>query len=226
MPAPTTCTSPYTCLAADADGTVRNEGQSSHANARDASTGTGVESIALYDSSAAWYAHAKGAFHIKRSFFIFDTSGISTTVTAANLYIRGYSKNSGDVILVKSTWNGKNTLAVSDFDSLDFSTPYSSEVSTWLTSTSQNEITLNAQARADMQNNNYISIALINHTYDYSDTAGSSVEEENGCYFTEQSGTSSDPKLGYTVAAAATPDTPITLSAGVITVKSGLITIT
>ena len=226
MPAPTSCTSPYICLPADADGSIRNEGQSSHANARDASTGTGAEPTGLYDSSAAWYAHAKGSFNIKRSFFVFDTSGITTTVTAANLYIRGYSKNSGDVILVKSTWNAKTTLARANFDSLDFSTPYSSEVSTWSTSTSQNEIELNAQARADMQNNDFISIALINHTYDYSNTAGSAVTEENGMYYTEQSGTSSDPELGYTVAAAAAPDTPITLSAGVITVKSGLITIT
>tara|TARA_Y100000593_G_C4113788_1_gene239244 strand:+ start:32 stop:544 length:513 start_codon:yes stop_codon:yes gene_type:complete len=169
--------------------------------------------------------YSKGNYHIIRTFIVFPTNGISTTVTAANLYVRGFSENSGDVIAVKSTWSGKTTLSTSNFDSLDFSTPYSSEVSTWSISTSQNEIKLNAQARADMQNNDYISIALINHTYDYSDTSSTNTEK-NGMYFSEQSGTSSDPELGYTVAAAATPDTPITLSAGVITVKSGLITIT
>ena len=222
MPAPTSCTSPYTCLSADADGYVTRS-HPSHAGARDASTGTTVNSTVNSYSTAIMYMYSKGNYHIIRTFIVFPTNGISTTVTAANLYVRGFSENSGDVIAVKSTWSGKTTLSTSNFDSLDFSTPYSSEVSTWSISTSQNEIALNAQARADMQNNNYISIALINHTYDYTDTAGSSVEEENGCYFTEQSGTSSDPELGYTLAAAATP---ITLSAGVITVKSGLITIT
>ncbi len=222
MSSSTSCTSPYTCLAADADGYILNE-QSSHAGARDGSTGTSVSSTSAYASRAMLYMSAKGTYRIARTFIVFPTNGISTTVTAANLYVRGYSKDSGDVIAVKSTWNGKTTLATSHYNDLDFSTPYSSEVSTWSTSTSQNEITLNAQARADMQNNDYISIALINHTYDYSDTDGSGATEENGMYFTEQSGTSSDPELGYTVAAASTP---ITLSAGVVTLSSGLITIT
>ena len=224
MPAPTSCTSPYTCLSADADGYVTRS-HPSHAGARDASTGTTVNSTVNSYSTAIMYMYSKGNYHIIRTFIVFPTNGISTTVTAANLYVRGFSENSGDVIAVKSTWSGKTTLSTSNFDSLDFSTPYSSEVSTWSISTSQNEIKLNAQARADMQNNDYISIALINHTYDYSDTSSTNTEK-NGMYFSEQSGTSSDPELGYTVAAAATPDTPITLSAGVITVKSGLITIT
>ena len=225
MPAPTTCTSPYTCLAADADGYIAHDA-SSHAGVRDASVGSLVNSTDASRTKAINYTQAKSTYIITRTFIVFPTNGISTTVTAANLYVRGLTKNSGDIIAVKSTWNGKTTLATSDFDSLDFSTPYSSEVSTWLVSSNYNEITLNAQARADMQNNDFISIALINHTYDYSNTAGSAVTEENGMYYTEQSGTSSDPELGYTVAAAAAPDTPITLSAGVITVKSGLITIT
>lgn len=222
MPAATSCTSPYTCLAADADGYIEHN-NSSHAGVRDASTGTAVNTSDASNTRAIMYMHAKGTYRITRTFIVFPTNGISTTVTAANLYVRGLTKNSGDIIVVKSTWNGKTTLATSDFDSLDFSTPYSSEVSTWLTTSSQNEIELNAQARADMQSNDYISIALINHTYDYSDTDGSGATEENGMYFTEQSGTSSDPELGYTVAAAATP---ITLSTGTVTVKSGLITIT
>ena len=222
MSSATSCTSPYTCLAADADGYIEHN-NSSHAGVRDASTGTAVNSSDASNTRAIMYMHAKGTYRITRTFIVFPTSGISTTVTAANLYIRGLTKNSGDVIAVKSTWDAKSTLATSHYNDLDFSTPYSSEVSTWSTSTSQNEITLNAQARADMQNNDYISIALINHTYDYSDTDGSGATEENGMYFTEQSGTSSDPELGYTVAAASTP---ITLSAGVVTLSSGLITIT
>tara|TARA_B100001113_G_scaffold352892_1_gene355513 strand:+ start:2026 stop:2694 length:669 start_codon:yes stop_codon:yes gene_type:complete len=222
MPSATECTSPYTCLAADADGFIGHD-NTSHASVRNASTGTTANSTLSQNVRAVMYMHAKGVYNITRTFIVFPTNGISTTVTAANLYIRGLTKNSGDVIAVKSTWNGKSTLATSNFDSLDFSTPYSSEVSTWLTSTSQNEIELNAQARLDMQNNDYISIALINHTYDYSDTDGSGATEENGMYYTEQSGTSSDPELGYTIAAAATP---ITLSAGVVTLSSGLVTIT
>jgi hypothetical protein len=221
MGAATSCTSPYTCLSVDADGFIEHAA-GSHAGVRDASTGTTANSTAATNPDSITYMYAKGNYHIVRTFIVFDTSGISTTVTAANLYIRGLTNNSGDVIVVKSTWNGKSTLATSNFDSLDFSTPYSSEVSTWSTTTSQNEIALNAQARADMQNNDYISIALINHTYDYSDTSSTNTEQ-NGMYFSEQSGTSSDPELGYTAAAAGSP---ITLSAGVVTLSSGLITIT
>jgi len=220
MAASTSCTSPYTCLSADADGYIAHA-DSSHAGVRDASTGTTANSTAAYYANAITYMYAKGAYNIIRTFIVFDTSGISNTVTAVNLYIRGLHNSSGDVIVVKSTWNGKSTLATSNFDSLDFSTPYSSEVSTWSTSTSQNEITLNAQARADMQSNDYISIALINHTYDYTDTSSTNTEA-NGMYFSEQSGTSSDPELGYILGPA---DSPITLSSGVITLKNGSITV-
>ena len=42
-------------------------------------------------------------------------------------------------------------------------------------------------------------------------------------YFTEQSGTSSDPELGYILEPA---KTPVTLKTGLLTLKQGILTIT
>lgn len=209
------------CLPALADGAIIVEGQSSHANARNASSGTTAYPTSTRLQSAVMYMHAKGAWHISRAFMVFDTSGITTTVTSAKLYIRGYNNTSGDVQAVKSTWDGSSALHNSNFNDIDFGTEYASVVTSWTTSTSMNQITLNSTARADMKNNNKISFALINYDYDYKDTS-TYLTKENGIYFTEYSGTNSDPELGYTAAAAGSP---ITLSAGVVTLSNGLITI-
>ena len=213
------------CSYALYDGYVEHTG-ATHALARDATTGTTALTTgggSTYRSRAIEYQHAKGAWRITRTFIAFNTSAITTTVTSAKLYIYGYQFTNGDIIAIKSTWDGSSNLTTSDYDSLDFSTAYSSKVSSW-TDTAYNEITLNTQARADMKSNSTISFALINYEYDSRDVSSTNIVI-NGMYYSEYSGTGKDPELGWQ-SEAVVVNTPVTLSSGVINLNSGLITIT
>tara|TARA_R110001592_G_scaffold64118_2_gene196866 strand:- start:3258 stop:3920 length:663 start_codon:yes stop_codon:yes gene_type:complete len=113
----------------------------------------------------------------KRVFLHFDTSGITGTVTAAHIDINGGSSadaDPNDTIMIKSTafgGDGGTALATSDhFSSLDYSTAYSTELTTW--STGNNEYTLTAAALADIKNNDHFTLAVVDkdNDYDNSDT--------------------------------------------------------
>ena len=84
-----------------------------------------------------------------------------------------------DTIVIKSAafgGDGGTALTASDmYSSLDYSTAYSSELTTW--STSNNEYTLNAAALADIKNNDNFTVAIINHDADYSNTDTNSVDD-------------------------------------------------
>ena len=208
------------CIQASSDGMVKGQ-DNSHAGVRGASVGTQVSDGDTDLDIATGYTNDNGTYHIWRSFFAFDTSAISTTVTSATLWIHGKGNGADDMILVKSTIGPKTTLTTANYNDLDFSTPYSSEITSWNAS-QYNQITLNAAARTAMQSGLSISFALINYSKDYNNSAGSNkFTADNGCYYTDHG--TKKPELGYAVAAASTP---ITLSSGTITISSGLITIT
>ena len=112
----------------------------------------------------------------KRVFLHFDTSGITGTVTAAHIDVNGGSGSDpdpNDTIMIKSTafgGDGGTALATSDhFSSLDYSTVYSDELTTW--STGNNEYTLTAAALADIKNNDHFTVAIIDNDNDYANSA-------------------------------------------------------
>ena len=149
-----------------------------------------------------------GSYVIHRSFFFFDTSGISNTVSSATLKLRFGTTREGsaNAIVVASTafgGDGGTALVDGDFDALDFGTTYTSEIDTSNTST-YTSITLNASARADMQNNDVLIIALINHAYDYNNEPPEDANTKVKVTFADQTNTSTDPVIEYT-AAATTP---------------------
>ena len=112
----------------------------------------------------------------KRAFLHFDTSGITGTLSAAHIDINGTDGSTdpdpNDTIMVKSTafgGHGGTALATSDhFSSLDYSTAYSNELTTW--STGNNEYTLTAAALADIKNNDHFTLAVIDHDNDYANS--------------------------------------------------------
>jgi len=127
-----------------------------------------------------------------RTYLDFDTSGISGTVSAATLNIASLGANSGDIIGLKTDAfgaSGGGTLSAASFYStIDYSTAYTAEISTWSAgagkSAANNAITLNTAARLDMKANNRFQIALVNHTYDYANSGASgTVEEGNAIAF-------------------------------------------
>ena len=198
-------------LAPTIDGVVLRFNQSSWANAREGTSGTSALTTSTRTSTAlrASRTSARGggtSFHVNRTFFEFDTSGISATPADATLKIYGYAANTADFFVVKADTATDGALVTADFDAIvgwnnsaDNSsnvTKYSSEVTTWSTS-GYNDITLNSTALADMRDNGVVKFCLIESTKDLTNTAPTS-EITTGMYFQDFSGTSNDPILRYT----------------------------
>ena len=86
-------------------------------------------------------------------------------------------------------------------------TKYSSEITSWST-TGYNDITLNAQALADMRDDNYLYVALVNFDHDLKDVEPTGLNQ-NGLYYLNQSGTDKDPYVDYTLAAVTATDNAV-----------------
>ena len=206
------------------DGYVTRYNQSSWSDARANTAGTSAASTGTSYATAvqADRTAARGGgyvFSIRRSFFFFDTSGISANVDSATFKVYGSVNGGGDLIAVKSN-SDIETLGTADFGSIvgwntttDGSgggdnesnvTKYSAEISTWSTS-GYNDITLNAQALADMRDDDTVYICLINFDYDLKDVAPTNyTAHRNGLFYTNYTGTSRDPYIDYTLAVTTT----------------------
>jgi len=185
------------------------------ASVRDAGTGTSANNT-LTRATAGMYVNGStargGAYQVYRSFFAFDTSGITSVVSSATLKIHGYSRNAGDVIAVRATAPDLTTgIAVADFDAIHGfvagasmngnATDYSAEISTWSTS-GYNDITLTADALSEMVSESIFKVALVNYDYDYLNvdpTFAAGVADYNGCFFANAS-FAQRPYIDYTLA--------------------------
>jgi len=126
-------------------------------------------------------ARGGGTHRIRRSYLHFDVSAITGVVSSLVLNITGAFSTTSDVIILKSTafgGDGGTALSATDyFTNVDFSTPYSAEVTSWSNLT--NTITLNSTAESDIQSNDDFIIALVNHNNDFSNTAATSNTTQN-----------------------------------------------
>tara|TARA_Y100001973_G_scaffold21070_1_gene31101 strand:- start:613 stop:1356 length:744 start_codon:yes stop_codon:yes gene_type:complete len=206
------------------DGRVYKTGQSSWANARDATSGSGSSTSQSFSSYFTGVVRNPGrgggsAYAVYRSFIAFDTSGINTTVDSASINIRGYNSNDGSVIPVKSNaygGDGGTSLASGDFDaivgwsagsSLDgLATTYGPAKTTTNWSTSgYNSFTGTSDLLTDMKNNDVVIICFMDYTNDYLNVEPASGSTLNcGGFFAEYTGQSIDPKILYTLAAGYT----------------------
>ena len=164
-------------------GRAQGISSSSFSTARTGNADTVVDSPADDQLNVVQYfkstGRGGGTIRFKRVFLHFDTSSITSTLSAAHIDVSGVSGQScpdpNDSILIKSTafgGDGGTALATTDFSSsLDYNTPYSSELTSF--STGNNEYTLNSDALADIKNNNDFTVAIINHDHDFSNTEGS-----------------------------------------------------
>jgi len=123
-----------------------------------------------------------GTHDFFRTYLHFATSGLSGIIpsgTTAVLNIKGSGTfDGGDFIVVKSGafgGNGGTALNVfSDFfTNLDYTTDYSAEISSW-SKTGNNAINLNSDAINDIYGSTHFTIALINYTHDYNNSAATS----------------------------------------------------
>ena len=202
-------------LAPTIDGYIAKHNQSTWAAARDATSGTANTSLNRHSGAVqAKKAAARGGGHVYsvyRSFFEFDTSGISVTPTDATLKIHGYNFGNADMFLVKANTATDGAIANADFDAIvgwstgaDNSsnvTKYSDEITTWNTvGVTVNNITLNAAALTSMVDDDVIKFCLIESTKDLTNTEPSDTTlNQSGLHFQEYTGTTYDPILSYTV---------------------------
>jgi hypothetical protein len=186
--------------------------QSSWNAARDfngsATLGAASDNAEAFGAGAFGFAgRGSTTYRVNRSFFLFDTSGITGTVSSAtiSLYLYGITGNS-NVRLIKSTafgGDGSAPLAATDFDNVDFSTPYTDEHS--ITDNSYNSIDLNVAATGTLKLSNVLIVALVNGPHDFDDTAPSG-NNYASVTFADNSGTAKDPKLSYTLSTGYTHD--------------------
>ena len=230
-----------TVYAHTSDGYVRMI-DSSWSDTRDATAGSEVNSTAQGQNQAVQASTVKGGqYAIARSFFLFNMSGVSGTVSEATLNLFGYigsSDSVADYFVVKSTHatsGGTIALGTDDYDTItgwDTSTSadgngagdqesnvtkYSSEITSWSTS-GYNSITLNAQARSDMVGNTFFAICVMNSTSDLRDitpTGGFS----NAMFYANRTGVARDPKIVYTIATGYGEDIMGVASANIATVN-------
>jgi hypothetical protein len=153
-------------------------GSSTFSTARESNANTVTDNPSTSDSNAIQHFFSSGrgggTHRFRRVFIHFDTSSVSVAPQDATLRLVGHGDVSADVIAVKSTamsGDGSTALAASEFfSSIDYSTAYSSELSSW-TNSSTNTITLNSTALTDIGNNDNFTVAIIEHDSDFQDTA-------------------------------------------------------
>ena len=201
------------------DGWISSNNQSSWAAARDITSGlspdTNDTATAFPVMSARFGSRGAGnTYRVIRSFMWFDTSGITGTVSAATIKIRGYNQNSGSIIAVKSTafgGDGGTALAAGDIDAMPGWTTgasaagnvtnYSTQITSGWNIGGYNDLVGTSDLRSDMENNNVVIICLMDYTYDYLNTAHTTNTSKGiGFYWTDYGGTSRDPYIEYTIA--------------------------
>ena len=154
-------------------GRIVGVSNSNFSTARTSDSGTATDGVS--GNANVQFFDGRGANRFTRVFLHFDTSGITSTLSAAHIDVAGggSSPDPNDTIMIKSTafgGDGGTAIATSDmFSSLDYSTAYSSELTTWSTS-GNNEYTLTSDALADIKNNDHFTLAIINHDADYANT--------------------------------------------------------
>tara|TARA_R110002020_G_scaffold146580_2_gene321229 strand:+ start:463 stop:1116 length:654 start_codon:yes stop_codon:yes gene_type:complete len=128
------------------------------------------------------YFHSGRGKRFQRVFLYFDTSSITGTLSAAHIDVTGggVSGDPNDTIMIKSTafgGDGGTALATTDFFlSLDYSTAYSTELTSFSTS-GNNEYTLTAAALADIKNNDHFTLAIVEHDSDYTNSDQTNVSD-------------------------------------------------
>jgi hypothetical protein len=169
-------------------------GQSSHAAARDSTTANSVSVNPTFASSAAiMYKKSAGrggsAYNIYRSFYYFDTSGISGNVTDSSLNILGSAAETATVIIIPSTafgGDGSADIVAGDYDNITFNATIGNINESWDDGLN-NELEFadkdNAEgvANAAIRDQNYFICAVLEYGADYrNNEPGSTVTREAG----------------------------------------------
>jgi hypothetical protein len=196
-------------------------GQSSWANARDGTTSTSSNDGLTSSGNFTWVYRVPDpragttVYGVRRSFMVFDTSGITGTVASAELSVRGVLYNTGSVIAVKSDayggdggtdWHNddfNNIVGWSAGNSLDgLATVYGAAKTTinWTTS-GWNNFTATSDLLSDMRTNDVVIVCFMDYTNDYLNVGPGFKESLRcGAYYAEQASPDYRPHIDYTLA--------------------------
>tara|TARA_R110002049_G_scaffold80377_3_gene204400 strand:- start:4471 stop:5184 length:714 start_codon:yes stop_codon:yes gene_type:complete len=175
-------------LNASKAGRLAITGQSSHAAVRDGTTANGVSVDPTFSTSVAIrYSVQAGrsgnSFQIYRTFYYFDTSGITGDVTNSTLNILGVSSNTGQFIVVPSTafgGDGSADIVNTDYNNITFNTTLTAGQSGW-SKTGNNAIAFRSNGSASgpantaIRDNDAFIVAVIEYEHDFSDSEPGSV---------------------------------------------------
>jgi len=203
------------------DGICFAGNQSSWAAARDAGVAASVSTTSTHISTMVFAGRGPtrggGIYYaVNRSFYYFDTSGITGTVSSATFKIYGSgSATDGSIIAVKSTafgGDGGDALDARDFpqivghsagSSVDGTGDYSANIQSGWNTSGYNDLASTALLRTDMQDDDVVIICVMDYTNDYKNVAlTSNATLDLGGYYTDNTGTSKDPYITYEVAAS------------------------
>ena len=164
-------------------GRAARASQTSHANARDGTTAT---NLMVNPTSGAWgmrYQQQAGRgstlYHIYRTFYYFDTSGITGNVTNSSLNMLGSIDQTATVVVVPSTafgGDGSADLIADDFNNITFNLDYGPSFTSWDDGLNneyafRHNTDTEGIVNAAIRDNDYFICAVIEYNYDYSDTS-------------------------------------------------------
>ena len=178
------------------------------ASAGNASDGGDLDSFSPASGTGVRAFHTSGrgsdSYYVGRSFFYFDFSSESGTVTGADIVIHTKGTPGNDIIFVASDafgGDGGTAASLNDFNNFDTSTPYTAAVPVGnLDADDENIISLNSDAISEINTNSRLIVCMMDHTYDFSNSAPSGLNSLTQIYYTQQSGTDKDPYIRYNVA--------------------------
>jgi hypothetical protein len=149
-------------------------------------------------------------YYLGRSFFDFDTSGITSTVSSATFKVKSYTNVTATPLVICKSGHDPSTTSDDWFSTwitgqgITLSGWGSANVTAYSTSTAVasvnnfTEFTLNAYALSDLVSLSSFKIAVL-HEADLSDTAPTSGNLRTGFYMADYAFTSSRPHIDYTV---------------------------
>jgi hypothetical protein len=147
---------------------ARNANTGSFASTYTSVTNQGSAIFARFISGRGYFTAS-----CTRTYFRFDTSSVPGIVTSAQLsvYYGYFSFFPVDIIPIQSFAfgiSGTSNLTNNDFSNINYGTNYSLQ-NPWSTSPGNNVFSLNADAINDINNNQFLNLALIDYVYDYQD---------------------------------------------------------
>ena len=196
-----------TTIYATNDGRIINFETTNWTDTRDATSGNTVSTGgSIVDGLQISKASGRGGttYGCARSFFQFDTSGITHVPKSASFNVFGYSTNAVTGLYgVKSTQS--NSLAIADFDNIEGwqtggvdnggnITKYTENLSSWSTS-GYNTFTLTQTALVNIASLSSFKIAILDNSYDIRGSEPSTANLRSGFHSSAYSGTTRDPKL-------------------------------